>query len=242
MLVIPHSSHAQLERRQNLAHASRAEPALVLDLIREIHERALAMIIGQFHRVPQIEIHRRRAIGINLPHPIIPLPVNLPNDHAIRVRGVSDTLAQLLRAILGRRPRNVIILLRVTPDLLNGLGIALPSQLRGHPLVSRNTHRHHMHRPVRILQINRIRRDHEIHRINRLKPHLLITGIPEALHHTAPAHQRVIHPAQHLIHEVGLLPNLVIEPILRYAGISIQLLAHRNKAGHYIHAQCLLEE
>ena len=242
MFVIPHRGHAQLERRQDLAHASRAEPALVLDLIREIHERALAMIIGQFHRVPQIKIHRRRAIGINLPHPIIPLPVNLPNDHAIRVRGVSDTLAQLLRAILGRRTRNVIILLRVPTDLLNRLRITLPTQLRGHTLIRRNTHRHHMHRPVRILQINRIRRDHEIHRINRLESHPLITGIPEALHHTTPTHQRVIHPAQHLIHEIGLLPNLVIEPILSHAGISIQLLAHRNKAGHYIHPKSLLEE
>ncbi len=38
MLVIPHRGHGQLERSQDLAHASRAEPSLVLDLIGEVHE------------------------------------------------------------------------------------------------------------------------------------------------------------------------------------------------------------
>ena len=200
------------------------------------------MVIGQFHGIAQIQIHRRGAIEINLPHPVIPLPINLPNNHAIGVRGVGDTLTQLLRIILGRRPRNIIILLRVTPDLLDRLVIRLPTKLAGHPLVRIDAHRHHMHQPVRILQISGIRRHHNIHRVHRLEPHPLVARIPEALHHPAPAHQGVIDPTQHLIHEIGLIPNLVIEPVLSHPRIRIQLLAHRNKAGHYIHPQCLLEE
>ena len=99
-----------------------------------------------------------------------------------------------------------------------------------------------MHRPICILQIHGVGRNHKVHRVHRLKPHPLITRIPEALHHPAPAHQRVIHPAQNLIREVGLLPNLIIEPVLRHLRVRIQLLAHRNKRGHYIHTKCLLEE
>ena len=242
MLMVPHRGHGQLERSQDLAHATGTEPSLVLDLIREIHERKLGMIIGQLHWIPKIEIHCRGAIQVNLPHPIIPFPVNLPHDHAIRIGSVSDTLAELLRVILGRCPRDVIISLRVAPDLLDRLGIGLPTELPSHPLVRIDAHRHHMHRPICILQIHGVGRHHKVHRVHRLKPHPLITRIPEALHHTAPAHQRVIHPAQDLIREVGLLPNLIIEPVLCHLRVRIQLLAHRNEAGHYIHTQCLLEE
>ena len=242
MLVVPHRGHGQLERSQDLAHSTWAEPSLVLDLVGEIDEWQLAMVIRELHGVPQIHIHRRGAVQIHLPHPVIPLPVHLPDNHAIGVVGVRDTLAQLLRIVLGRCPRDIVILLRVTPDLLNRLGITLPPKLASHPLVRRHTHRHHMHRPVRILQIRGIRRHHKIHRVHRLKPHPLITRIPEALHHPAPAHQRVIHPGEDFIREVGLLPDLIIEPVLRHLRVRVQLLPHRNKAGHHIHPQRLLEE
>ena len=240
--MVPHRGHRQLERSQDLAHAPRAEPSLVLDLIREVHEGTLAMIIWQLHRISQIEIHRRGAVQVNLPHPVIPLLVHLPHNHPIGIARVSDTLAKLLCVFLGRCPRDVIVLLRITPNLLDRLGIALPPELPSHPLVRPHTHRHHMHRPICILQIHGVCRHNEIHRVNRLKPHPLITGIPEALDHPAPAHQRVIHPAQDFIRKIGLVPNLIIEPVLSHLRIRIQLLAHRNKAGHNIHAQRLLEE
>ena len=242
MLVVPHRGHGQLKRSQDLAHATRAEPSLVLDLIREVYEGKLAMIIWQLHWIPQIRIHRRWAVQINLPHPVIPLLVHLPHNHPIGIARVSDTLTKLLRVILGRCSRNVIVLLRITPDLLDRLGIVLPSELPSHPLVRPDTHRHHMHRPICILQIHGVGRHHKVHRVHRLKPHPLITGIPEALHHPAPAHQRVIHPAQDFVSKVGLVPDLIIEPVLGHLRVRIQLLAHRNKAGHNIHPQCLLEE
>ena len=242
MLVVPHRGHAQLKRSQYLTHPSRTEPPLVLDLIREIHERTLPMVVRQFHRVPQIQIHSRRTVKIHLPLPSIRLPIHLPHDHPIGVARVSDPLTQLLRVILTRRTRNVVVLLRVPTDPLDRLRVRLPTKLASHALVGTHTHRHHMHRPVRILQIRRVRRHHEIHRIHRLKPNPLVPRIPETLHHPTPTHQRVIHPAQHLIHKVRLLPNLVVEPVLRDLRVRIQLLPHRHKAGHNIHPQRLLQE
>jgi HK97 family phage portal protein len=43
----------------------------------------------------------------------------LPDNHTIGVVGVRDTLAQLLRIVLGRSTRDIVILLRVPPDLLD---------------------------------------------------------------------------------------------------------------------------
>ncbi len=239
VLVVPHRREAQFERSEDFADTARREPTLVLDLVWEVYERSLAVVVGQFHGIPQVKIHGSRRVGVDLPLAIVALAVHFPDDDTVGVGSVRDAFAKLFGGRLQIGSGDVVVV-GVTPDALDGLGIGFPSVLAGHALVRGDGHRHDLRHPIGVLKIDGVGRHQEVEGIDGLETHALVAGVPVALEDTATGHEGVVHPGQHLVGEVGLLADLVVEPVLGHPCVGVELLAHRYERGDNVHAEGLL--
>ena len=199
------------------------------------------MVIGKFHRLTQVDRLICGGIGVDFPLSGLCLTIDLPDDDHVRVVGVGNAFPEVLDVGLDVGAGDVV-LLRVASDLVDGGLVGFPAHLTRHAFVGGHAHGHDLHSPVCVLQIDGVGRDKEVERVDGVESDLLVARVPEALDDRPTRHEGVVDPGQDLLLEVGLLADLIVEPVLGDLGVGVELLAHGDEAGHHVHAECLLQE